>query len=97
MLILEDQPQPETFNNPNMQRKLNMDPIQIIIVLAIICMIGGAGIIFGSGVQPAKKTKVIKVVDATPIAYEPFSIDTSTGIVEMAVPKRKTKQISYKL
>jgi len=63
---------------------ITMDAIQIIVVLAIICMIGGAGMILGSGVQP-KKTKVNPMLDATPVVYIPHSIDHSTRVIEMVV------------
>lgn len=73
-----------------------MSLIQIIVVLAIICMIGGAGMILGTGtVQTPKKTKPINIVDATPISYEPLCIDSSTGIINMEPVK--TKRIDYKL
>lgn len=72
-----------------------MNLIQIIIVLGIICMMGGAGIIFSSGVkQTPKKRKFNTMVDATPVTYKAHSINQSSGLIEM-VPV-KTKRIDHK-
>ena len=72
-----------------------MSLLQIIIVFCIICMMGGAGIILNSGVkQNPKKTKFNTMVDATPVTYKPYSINQTSGVIEM-VPV-ETKKIDHK-
>jgi hypothetical protein len=74
-----------------------MTTLQIAVLFGIICMMGGAGMILGTGWQDTKKdnrqiAKANRAL-ATPVVYESFNADDGE-VVDM-VPTSNQKMIAY--